>query len=168
MKTSPSFLAATVVLSSFFAVSAGRALYDATPSPIMTPTPKPKTKRAPITFTVKTDKKTYRVGENASFAITVRNVSKSAQPLTFSSGQSFDIIARNAKGQVVWQWARGKMFTMSVREEVLDKGKTMVFNATWSHDGQSALAPGVYTIEAKLKSIEQKLAATTQIAVKTK
>ncbi len=163
------FAVSFFVASSFFVSShaSSSSMPTPTPAPLPTTTPKPmKPKRAPITFSLKTDKKTYVVGEKINLTMTVRNVSKTTQPLTFGSGQSFDVIAWSAQGTPVWEWARGLRFTMMVREESLDAGKTQVYSAVWDskdnngkdNNGQ-ALAPGVYRLDARLKSIEQRLTA---------
>lgn len=102
--------------------------------------------------------------------MTLRNTSKTAQPLTFGSGQSFDVIARDPSNKVVWQWARGRMFTQAVREESLAAGKTLVFNAEWdgTDDGKT-LAPNSYKLEARLKSIEQRLVSPpVSVTIKAK
>ena len=169
------FAASCVCATLLFAFNqASRATSTAatSPTPAHSPTPKPmKPKSAPITFTLKTDKKVYHAGEKIRLTMTVRNTSKQTQPMTFGSGQSFDVIAYGANGTPVWQWARGLFFTMSVREESLGAGQTLTYAEVWDgkdKDGKT-LAPGVYKLEAKLKRIEQKLtSAPVFVTIKAK
>jgi hypothetical protein len=63
-------------------------------------------------FTLGLDNVTYSPGAMATARLTVRNTMPTPLRLTFPSGQRYDVIVRNEKGDVVYQWSDGKAFTM--------------------------------------------------------
>jgi hypothetical protein len=61
-----------------------------------------------------------------TFTITARNASNTVQNLSFSSGQSYDIMVRpqgQSDAEPLWQWSRGRMFTQAMREISLNAGE---------------------------------------------
>jgi hypothetical protein len=77
-------------------------------------------------------------------------------PVRFNSGQRYDFElyrGKDAKGEKVWQWAKGKMFTMMLSSVMLKSVKPLEFTETYhpGSDGMPALASGSYTVVATLK-----------------
>ena len=114
----------------------------------------------PVIVSIATDKKTYAAGDPIKITLTVKNNTKLAESLRFSSGQRYDFKLYDAKtgtaakpdeSKLVWQWSRGHMFAMMIGSEKLDPGKTLVFSDKYefkSAPGQTAkpLAAGKYTL----------------------
>jgi hypothetical protein len=69
--------------------------------------------------------------EKVHFVYQVTNVSANAVPLTFPSGQSFDVVV-TAAGQERWRWSADRAFTQAVRDEPIPPGETVRFTAEWA------------------------------------
>jgi len=70
---------------------------------------------APLALTAKTDQPTYKADSAIKFILTVKNTIQQDLPVRFNSGQRYDFElfrGKTAKGEKVWQWAKGRMFTM--------------------------------------------------------
>ncbi len=82
---------------------------------------------------LKADKKTLKVGESITFTYSVTNTSKTNPLLVnFSSGQRFDLlITRSGGGAPVWQFSKGRMFTMALGMVTFAPGETKTFTATY-------------------------------------
>lgn len=108
---------------------------------------------------LKSDKAAYRRGETLTFTMTLRNASDQTQVLRFTSGQSFDLVARRADAAPdsapVWRWAVDKMFTREVRDVSLRPGEEREFTATWDQSGgdAQALPRGSYVVTAEIASV---------------
>jgi hypothetical protein len=114
----------------------------------------------PLTLTVKTDQPTYHADSAIKFTLAARNTTQQDMPVRFSSGQRYDFElyrGKNAKGTKVWQWARGRMFTMMLSSVSLKPGKPLEFTEAYrpGTDGMPALEPGFYTVVATLKGVSK-------------
>jgi hypothetical protein len=135
---------------------------------------------ANMPVTLAADKAEYRRGETLSFVITVKNASTEPRRLSFSSGQSFDIVARraDAAGNVAdgapeaWRWASDKIFTRNLRAQTLRPGEELSFTATWDQseptlDGEgqpTRLVPrGTYVLSAEIASTPRLLSTPITI-----
>jgi hypothetical protein len=120
-------------------------------------------KAMPIALTLKLDKQTYRPTDPIKMTLTVKNTRKETVTLEFSSGQRYDFEIRrgkDGKGEIVWQWARGRMFAQMLTSTKLEPGKTLSFTETATKEriGPArwtplTLAAGVYTVTAKLTTM---------------
>jgi hypothetical protein len=111
---------------------------------------------APLTLSVKTDQPTYKADSTIKFTLTAKNTTQQDMPVRFNSGQRYDFIlyrGKDAKGEQVWQWSKGKMFTMMLSSTLLKPGKPLEYTETYhpGSDGMPALTPGSYTVVATLK-----------------
>ena len=97
-------------------------------------------------FTVGLDAVVYPVGGTATARLTLRNTQAQPVSLTFPSGQRFDVVVRNGKGDVVYQWSRGKAFTMLYGTLAVTGEKT------WTAEFAVPAEAGKYTVEAWLAS----------------
>ncbi len=117
---------------------------------------KKKAAVAPMTLVVNTDQPTYKAADTIKFTLTAKNTTKQDTPVGFNSGQRYDFTlyrGKNAKGEKVWQWAKGKMFNMMLRSILLKPDQPLEFTETY-HPGSEempVLTPGVYTIVATLQ-----------------
>lgn len=114
-----------------------------------------KKEEQPIKFTLTAPKLAFKRGELITFTMTARNTTREKQTLQFSSGQDFDIAARESGKDAdapVWRWAEGKLFTRALRTVELAPDKTVLFEATWDQKGNngSVLKRGDYTLIATL------------------
>jgi hypothetical protein len=70
------------------------------------------------------------VGDSVHFVFQVTNTSTEPVELHFRTGQSFDFLAMDG-GREVWRWSADRMFTQALRQERLDGGATLRFEASW-------------------------------------
>lgn len=131
----------------------------------------------PIVLTLKTDKKTYASHEPLQMTLLLKNTTQAPIRLDFSSGQRYDIELRRekgTKGELVWQWARERMFTMALGSVTLAPGKPQTYAETYtpkSANGQAAsatmptLSAGTYTLIATITTMGEKPRPTAQTTI---
>lgn len=76
------------------------------------------------------------------FAVTVENAGSEPVELTFSDGQTVEVVV-GEESEPVWQYSAGRMFTQALRTEPLSPGEQLVESVTWSDS-----EPGEYTVRA--------------------
>jgi hypothetical protein len=109
--------------------------------------------QVPVAVSIKTDKKTYAANDPIKMTIIAKNPSKQTVNLPFATGQKYDIEIRRGKepnGERVWQWSRGKMFTMIVTSQAVAPGKALTYKQTYDPAKEKPLMPGTYTVRAVL------------------
>ncbi len=85
--------------------------------------------------------------------ISLRHTLPQPLRLTFRSAQTFDLVIRDSKGAVVYQWSRGRIFAASVREGTFGPGEK-----NWIVVGpRTPLPQGTYTAEATLETVESRV-----------
>jgi hypothetical protein len=82
------------------------------------------------------------------FALNVTNPGRKGIELTFPSGQEYDFTVRDSIGREVYRWGKGRMFTQSRQNRVLDGGETKRFE----EHASTMLPPGSYVAVATLRS----------------
>jgi Intracellular proteinase inhibitor len=82
------------------------------------------------------------------FALNVTNAGKKGIELTFPSGQEYDFSVRDSAGREVYRWGKGRMFTQSLQNKVLDGGETKRFE----EHASTTLPAGTYVAIATLRS----------------
>jgi len=97
-------------------------------------------------FTVALDNLVYPAGGNVTARLTIRNTQSQPLVLTFPNGQRYDVVVRDAKGAVVYQWSRGKLFIQMVGSIAVNGEQT------WLVPFTAPDAAGKYTVEAWLAS----------------
>jgi hypothetical protein len=101
-----------------------------------------------ISFGLALDATSYATGAKQAIArMTLRNGTSQTLKLVFPSGQDFDVVLRDDKGNVVYRWSDGGAFTMIVRTVELAPGEAKTFVVALPID---RLAAGRYTAEANL------------------
>jgi hypothetical protein len=104
-------------------------------------------------FTGALDASVYAAGKTAAARLTIRNTQAPPLSLTFPNGQRYDVVVRDADGNVVYQWSRGKLFSMLYGTMELSGEQT------WVVAFPVPDAAGRYTVELSL--------ATQPLAYKT-
>ena len=84
--------------------------------------------------------------------MTLRNATDTPLELVFPSGQSYDVVIRNAKDEVVYRWSDGKAFAMIFRRETLAprRERNFVLSVQLGDKDNKPLPQGRYTAEAWL------------------
>ncbi|MDX1981903.1 MAG: BsuPI-related putative proteinase inhibitor [Bryobacteraceae bacterium] len=95
-------------------------------------------------FHLTLDRASYPAGTPMLTRITLHNTGDDPLNLVFPSGQDFDIVMRNDKGEQVYRWSDGKAFTLAIRE-VRFKGER-----NWVEQLALTLPQGNYTATATL------------------
>jgi hypothetical protein len=95
--------------------------------------------------------------------MTLRNWTGAPLPLTFPSGQSYDVVIRNAREEVAYRWSDGKAFIQVFRQERLAPGQERNYVVTVRLADKEArpLPQGRYTAEAWLATEGGKRYAAT-------
>ncbi|MFB3829064.1 MAG: BsuPI-related putative proteinase inhibitor [Bryobacteraceae bacterium] len=73
-------------------------------------------------FTLTLDQSVYRTPQMLA-RLTLRHTQDAPLRLTFNSGQRYDLVIKNEKGDVVYQWSRGKFFTLAIGTEIIGPGE---------------------------------------------
>jgi len=82
--------------------------------------------------------------------MTLRNSGPLPITLTFPSGQKFDFVLRNERGEVAYIWSADKFFTQAVETETVSGERNYVVSVPL---GSGNLTPGQYTAEGYLTTI---------------
>ena len=78
--------------------------------------------------------------------------------LTFASGQTYELVVKDDKGQVVYRWSDGKAFTAAFRKESFGPGeRNYVVIVRLADQGDQPLAAGKYVAEAWLTTAGQRI-----------
>jgi hypothetical protein len=92
--------------------------------------------------------------------LTLRNTAQPIQ-LTFPSGQSYDFVIRNEKGEILYRWSDGKAFTLAIRSEVFGPGeKNFLIQVRLGSDVRP-FPQGRYLAEAWLTTMGSKVYAAS-------
>jgi hypothetical protein len=82
------------------------------------------------------------------FAFDVTNTNKKHVELAFPSGQEYEFSVVDSTGKEVYRWGKGRMFTQSLQNRVLDGGETLRIDER----AERALPHGNYVAVATLRS----------------
>ncbi len=94
--------------------------------------------------------------------LTLRSTQDDPVPLEFPSGQTYDLAIKNDQGDIVYQWSRGKAFTMVVRSEQFGPGeKNWAIIAPLGTPDNKPFPAGKYTAEAWLTTNPARLYSAT-------
>ncbi len=118
---------------------------------------------APPTVTLTTGKLSYAPGEAIDWRYTLYNGNDQPLVLTFTSGQTYDLIVRQG-GKAIARWSTGKMFTDVMSTRTVMMGETMELKGSWQLPAE--LAAGAYDLEFVLTSTTtEPTGAKTQFTV---
>jgi len=96
---------------------------------------------------------------SVSFAFHVENAGGDPVELSFSSGQTHDVVVEEG-GEAVWRFSEGQMFTMMMHSEELAPGDAVQYDATWDDP-----EPGDYEAVAELATRGAGCEARTSFSV---
>ncbi|KGP90744.1 sporulation protein [Pontibacillus chungwhensis BH030062] len=86
--------------------------------------------------------------EKVTFDFSLKNNGEKDVNLHFSSGQQYEIIVKNAKGEEVYRYSEGKSFTQAVVSEEIKPSKELTFTSSWNYDQDGErVQPGTYSAE---------------------
>jgi intracellular proteinase inhibitor BsuPI len=92
-----------------------------------------------------------RKAPNLTARLTLRNTGLEPAMLVFPSGQDFDLLLRNDKGEVVYQWSAGKFFPEAIRRVPFGPGeKNFALSVPLTDKEGKPLTAGRYVAEAWL------------------
>jgi hypothetical protein len=86
----------------------------------------------------------FATNDPITVRMSLRNTTGTPLELTFPSGQDFDVVIRNEKGDEVYRWSNGRAFTLAIR--------TLRFSGekNYSVAVRPGLPAGTYTLTASL------------------
>lgn len=96
-------------------------------------------------------------GDDVRFALKVVNTGPKNVEVNFSSGQAYDFVVVDSIGREVWRWADGRLFTQSVQNKLLGKGKSISVSEKWS-PAKAGKFTAIGTLRSTNYPIEQKVA----------
>lgn len=102
----------------------------------------------------------FATNEPITVRMTLRNTTGTPLELTFPSGQDFDVVIRNDKGDEVYRWSNGRAFTLAIR--------TLRFSGekNYSVAVRPGLPTGTYTLTASLAVSGTKLEAVLPVEIR--
>lgn len=105
-----------------------------------------------VAFSLTLDRTVYIRSASTPAEMTARLTLRNSEPLRITTGsQEFDLVFKNEKGEVVFRWSDGKVFTLIAREVLLPPGeKNWVILLPLVDRSGSALPPGRYSAEGWL------------------
>lgn len=124
--------------------------------------PSGNTKTSAAKAPVSADLYVHATPASVRLALRVVNTSKKRVELTFPSGQTYDFVILDSLDREVWHWAKGRMFTQTLRNKVLAGGEAMDVDETWS---TAALPAGRYTARAELTSENYPIVRQTRFTI---
>ena len=79
--------------------------------------------------------------------LTLKNQSEAPVILNFPSGQTYEFLIKNERGDIIYRWSRGRVFTQAFRMERFTGERNWIVPVQM---GASGLQPGKYVAEAYL------------------
>lgn len=76
-----------------------------------------------LELTAKVDKTPFKPREDIKVNVSLTNTGQKDIKFTFSSGQKFDLVAKDKGGEEVFRWSKGKFFTEALIPETLKPGE---------------------------------------------
>ena len=98
-------------------------------------------------FRLSLDRSSYEPEFVFHAKLTLENSTGQPLLLQFSSGQSFDLFLKDARGNSVYTWSATRLFIAVMREETVDGEKN------WTATDRLRLEPGEYVMEAVLTTV---------------
>ncbi len=104
----------------------------------------------PLRLSASVGKTTYAIGEVIEATLVAQNTGAGPLTLTFSSGQTFELVVRRPRGDEVWRWSHDKAFTQAFQNRTLKAGEMVSYRGAWDQrDLQGRrVDPGTYEIVA--------------------
>ena len=93
--------------------------------------------------------------------LTVRNTGPQPVILQFNSGQRYDLVIRDAKGDQIYQWSQGKFFTQALGRLELKGEQLYLVEIPLADRGGRTYSEGRYTLEGWLATSDGKAYTAT-------
>lgn len=106
-------------------------------------------------FRLSLDRISYPSEFEFNARMTLENTTGQPLQLKFSSGQSFDLFLKDARGNSMYTWSATRLFIAAMREETVDGEKN------WTATDRLRLEPGEYVMEAVLTTVGGKAYSAT-------
>jgi hypothetical protein len=101
-----------------------------------------------VGFTFTLDRANYEPGQTMTARFTVRATQPDPLELTFPSGQRFDLLFRNERGDTVFRWSEGRAFTQVLGTERIFGERNWVVQVPIPAEAASYVAEGWLTTTA--------------------
>lgn len=115
-----------------------------------------------LTFSLSLDRAEYEIDPAGSLPvltarITLRNTHLAPFQIVFPSGQQFELVLKNEKGDIVYRWSDGKAFTLALMMIEFGHGeKNFVVEVPLADRAGVALPEGNYQAEAWLATMDKR------------
>jgi hypothetical protein len=105
-----------------------------------------------LTRYLRTDRRSYAGGDDATLSLTVANPTDQPIALQFPSGEQYDFVVRAVDGTELWRWSAGRVFTMAIIDRTLQPGETYEVSEKWKIADAAGrpLPPGLYRVDGEL------------------
>ncbi len=87
--------------------------------------------------------------KETQFIISLTNQSDEMKKLEFHSSQKYEIVVTNDKGEEVFTYSKGKMFSQALDVALIKSGESMEWEEVWEHE---KLPPGPYKAKVTILS----------------
>jgi len=94
-------------------------------------------------ISMSTDKMIYFVGEPIKMTLKIFNYTEGEITFHFNTGQRYDFIIEDEKGNEIWRWSKDRMFVMVLGEETLGPTNPEIIFTVEYKDKPS---PGFYKV----------------------
>lgn len=115
-----------------------------------------------LRVTLTTDRTEYATGDSIVIVLQVTNTTDSAVVFEFTSGQRFDFVVLDDRGDPVWRWSADRVFIQMLGAERLEPSESLAYEESF----RGSLPTGSYTVVGMLVATNEPLEASTTIAVR--
>jgi len=89
--------------------------------------------------------------DKVDFNFQMKNTGEEAVELTFPSGQQYEVIVKNAEGEEVYRYSKGKAFTEALVNKEIKPGEALSWKTSWNYkQDDERVEAGTYTAEITL------------------
>jgi len=97
------------------------------------------------------------VRDGLRFELSVANNTKKMIELRFANGQTHDVAVVDDKGNEVWRWSDGRMFTQSFQNKLVKARDTAVYASNWDAKKMHGRFTAIATLMSDNHPIEQRV-----------
>ena len=110
-----------------------------------------------------TNKMSYSVGEPVIMTLEIFNYTEEEITFHFNTGQRYDFIIEDEKGNEVWRWSKDRMFAMVLGEEILGSTNLEVI---YTAEYKDRLSPGYYKVTGIFVAQDRPMSGSIIVKVK--
>lgn len=97
------------------------------------------------------------VRDGLRFELSVANNTKKMIELRFPTGQTHDFAVIDARGNEVWRWSDGRMFTQALQNKLVKARDTAVYASSWDAEKMHGTFTAIATLRSDNHPIEQRV-----------